>query len=108
MLGKLTAPLLAKLLGGLAGVMALISLGLFLSLKMEQRHSNKLQSQVIKLSAELERVRQDGEARQGRVNEVRKGQGERLNDADRRARIVEQAPVPDDCSTPDAVLEAVL
>ena len=79
-----------------------------IAFKLEQRHSHKLQGQVVKLKGELDRISSEKNRQQvitrERIVEIERKSGE----ADKRARVVEAAPLPGQCRTPDAVMGADL
>lgn len=95
-----------QIVGGLAVLLAILAL--FAAYKGEQRHSAKLQGQIVKLTAELERISSEkNEQRTETVKTIAKADaGNKV--AEKTARKIEAAPVKGDCSTPAEIMGADL
>jgi hypothetical protein len=78
------------------------------ALKAEQRHSAKVEQQLIKANAELKRISSARNEQKQETAERIKVVTRTIHDADERAKAVETAPLKSECKTPDAVLQADL
>jgi hypothetical protein len=91
-------------------LIALAALCLFLKLSLasEQRHSAKLQGQVVKLTAELQRISTaKDEQRVETVKTIAKADAGNKA-ADKVADRIEAAPLPGNCKTPATIMGADL
>jgi hypothetical protein len=79
-----------------------------LRLKAEQGHSAKVEQQLSKAVSELKRIAsaKDTQRTVTKTNIVTVTKT--IHDADRRAKVVEAAPLPGNCQTPPEVLSADL
>jgi hypothetical protein len=100
--------LLNPLLKYIAGGLLFVSLMLGLALAAEKRHSAKLQSQVVSLSAELKRITDEHNSQKATTKENIKIVTKLVHDADGKAKVVEQAPPAKECRTKPEVLQADL
>lgn len=83
-------------------------LGLMLALSMERRQNDKLKGQVKGLNDTLRSI-SDARDKQGKETNRNIGKAhDRIVYVDRKAREVEQAPLPGGCKSPDAVMGADL
>jgi hypothetical protein len=74
----------------------------------EQRHSRKVEGQLSKTTAELQRISSKRNEQQIVTREKIKIVTQHIHDADGKARVIEQAPLPGNCKTPPAILQADL
>jgi hypothetical protein len=101
---SLLNPFLKYVAGGLLFVCIMLSV----ALHVERVHAHKLERRVAELTAKLnaistKRNEQKAETKT-RIVTVEK----QIRHADDQAKIIEQAPLPGQCRTPNAVLEADL
>jgi hypothetical protein len=74
--------------------------------KAEKRHSAKLQAQVVSLDAELAKLSTAKNEQQVVTRDNIKVVTKLVHDADGKAKVVEQAPVPGGCVTKPEVMNA--
>lgn len=100
----LLSPLLKYVCGGLLFVCLMLGL----ALHVERVHAHKLERRVTELSATLKRITtaKDTQHTVTKTNIVTVTKT--IHDADGKARKVETAPLPGNCRTPSAVLQADL
>jgi hypothetical protein len=72
----------------------------------EQRHSRKVESQLSKATAELQRISSNKNTQQIVTREKIKVVLQKQVEAGERARKIEQAPLPGNCRSPKQVLDA--
>lgn len=89
---------------GLAG----LCLFLKLSLASEQRHSAKVEGQLVKAAAELQRISTKRDEQKAVTRDTIKEAETVTREADKVAERIEAAPLPGQCKTPTAILEADL
>lgn len=95
-----------KLIG--AGAVAIVIAVLVMLWKGEQRHSAKLQGQVVKLSSELQRIStKRNEQKEVTTQTIEKVVVE-YREAEKRAERIEAAPLPGNCATPREIMGADL
>ena len=101
------------ILGGLwkygAGFLAFVCIMLGIALAVEKRHSSKLEDRNAKLSAIVSDYNAKSKETQKQTERViTRYIRVDAPEADKRAREVERAPLPGECKTPSAVLQADL
>jgi hypothetical protein len=85
---------------GIMGLL-LIALGIsVIALKLEKRHSGKLQAQIVTLSAKLESISTAKNEQRQTTERTIKGAIEGQARAKVITRIIHDAPLPADCGTP--------
>jgi hypothetical protein len=89
-------------------VLAIACLVLVIANRAEKRHSEKLQHQVVSLSAELKRISDARRSQKSTTQEKIRVATKIIHDADSRAKVVEQAPPAVDCHTKPEVMGADL
>jgi hypothetical protein len=102
MLSTILAPALKYIAGGL--LVVCIVLGV--ALKVERVHTAKQAAQIVKLNAELQRITTAKNEQRAETTERLKVVTRTIHDADGRAKVVEQAPLPGGCKSPKEVLDA--
>jgi hypothetical protein len=88
--------------------LAIACLVLVVANQAEKRHSEKLQRQVVSLSAELKRISDARKTQKFTTQEKISVATKIIHDADSRAKVVEQAPPAVDCHTKPEVMGADL
>jgi hypothetical protein len=88
--------------------LAIACLVLVVANRAEKRHSEKLQRQVVSLSAELKRISDARKTQKFTTQEKIRVATKIIHDADSRAKVVEQAPPAVDCHTKPEVMGADL
>lgn len=87
------------------GIVALIAV---LNARAEKRHSAKLQAQIVKLTDQINKIT-SAKSEQRTVTKTRIIEATRIvHDADKRAKVIESAPLPGNCKTPPQILGADL
>lgn len=104
MLNSILAPALKYIAGGLL----IVCIVLGIALKVERVHTVKQAAQIVKLNAELQRITTAKNEQRSETAERIKVVTRTIHDADGKARVVEQAPLPGQCRSPSAVLQADL
>jgi hypothetical protein len=105
---------IGAVLGRLNGYqIAIIALALFAGIQTirvsaEKRHSAKVEQQLVKSVAELNRITSTKNTQHTITKTNIVTVTKRIHDAEGRAKIVETAPLPGNCKTPDAVRQADL
>ena len=100
--------LLNPLLKWASAGLAFLCLMLATALMIERRQNGKLEGQVIRLSAELQRISTERDE-QNVVTRDRIVVAEReRKEADRVAERIETAPVAPECRTPEVILQSDL
>lgn len=99
---SLLNPFLKYITGGLA----ILCLCLGIALKLEQRHSAKLQIQILGLTAQLHSISTAKNDQKVVTKERIKVVEKRVHDADGKATVIEKAPLPGECKTPKEILDA--
>jgi hypothetical protein len=74
----------------------------------EKRHSAKVEAQLQKAVAELQRISAKKNEQKVITTERIKVVKDQIRHADERAKIIEQAPLPGQCRTPPEILSADL
>lgn len=87
-------------------VLGIACLALVVANRAEKQHSTKLQGQVVSLSAQLSRISDARKTQQIVTREKIKIVTQRIHDADGKAKVIEQAPLPGNCRSPKEVLDA--
>jgi hypothetical protein len=93
--------------------LACIGLALFagvqtLRLGAEQRHAHKVEAQLSKAVEKLNAISSKRDQQKRETSERIKVVTRTIHDAEGRAKVVEQAPLPGDCKTPPQVMQADL
>jgi hypothetical protein len=86
--------------------LAVYTLCIQVALLGERRHAAKLQTQVTNLSVQLQRISDARKTQQIVTREKIKIVTQRIHDADGKAKVIEQAPLPGGCKSPQAVMDA--
>lgn len=72
----------------------------------EQRHSAKVERQLSKTVAQLQAISSKRNEQKAETQERIKVVTRTIHDADGKAKVIEQAPLPGQCRTPQQVLDA--
>jgi glucose-6-phosphate-specific signal transduction histidine kinase len=104
LLSTIFAPLYKYIAGGLLFVCLLLGL----RLGLEIRHAHKLETQLAKATAQLNAITTARDTQKATTTERIKVVTRTIHDADGRAKVIEQSPLPGECRTPSAVLRADL
>ncbi len=95
-----------KLIGFCALGMAMVLM--FAALRMSQAQNVKLKSQLAACAEEQRRLADESAAKQKETKRRVDKAKERIVIVERKAKEIEAAPLPGDCKTPKAILEADL
>lgn len=102
MISALLSPLLKYIAGGLA----ILCLVLGIALKIERAHSAKQAEQIVKLTDQLKAISTKRNEQKSETTERVRTVVRTVHDADGRAKAIEAEPLPGNCATPKAVLDA--
>jgi predicted Holliday junction resolvase-like endonuclease len=86
--------------------LALACVLLKLSLTIEQRHSAKLETQLVKANAELQRISTKRDEQKAVTRDTIEQAETVTREADKVAERIEAAPLPGSCKTPAIILES--
>lgn len=100
--------ILAPFLKWIAGGLLFVTIILGIALKMEKIHSAKQAVQISKLAGELKRISTERNEQREETGERIKVATRTIGEADKRAEVVEKAPLPGQCRTPAEVMGADL